>query len=230
MRRLKQQVFDVLDSRSFDKRMLELLAAPGRRVVNPLFGYLIHADEIVRWRAVVAMGAVVSHLADQEPESARVVLRRMMWQLNDESGGIGWGCPEAMGECIARHPVLAAAYHRILVSYLDPEGNHLEHPLLQRGLLWGIGRAAHARQKLMVGWGQWLLPHLTDDDPHHRGLAAWSAGATGDFRLVPALEPLLQDTQPFFFFDGTRVCSPQVKDVAAQALNRLTAVGTSTDS
>lgn len=219
MRRLKQQVFDVLSSGSFTRRLPELLETPGRRVVNPLFGYLLHADEIVRWRAVVAMGEVVFHLADQDPESARVVLRRMIWQLNDESGGIGWGCPEAMGECVARHPALADTYHRLLVSYLDPEGNHLEHPVLQRGLLWGIGRAAHARPDHMMGWGHLLQPHLVDDDPHHRGLAAWSAGATGDTRLVPALESLLQDSQPFRFFDGTHVHSLPVKSMAASALN-----------
>ena len=221
MRRLKQQVFDVLNSGAFAQRLPELLEVPGRRVVNPLFGYLLHADELVRWRAVVAMGEVVSRLTDQEPESARVVLRRMMWQLNDESGGIGWGCPEAMGECIARHPALAASYHRILVSYLDPEGNHLEHPVLQHGLLWGIGRAAHARPNHMMGWGHLLLPHLADDDPHHRGLAAWCAGAAGDSRLAAALEPLLKDSQPFRFFDGTRVHSPPVKDMAASSLDRL---------
>ena len=73
-------------------------------------------------------------------------MRRLMWNLNDESGGIGWRArPEAMGEIVARSERLADEYGHILISYLDPDGNYLEHPLLQRGLLWGIGRFAHAR-------------------------------------------------------------------------------------
>jgi hypothetical protein len=46
------------------------------------------------------MGEVMAHLADKDMESARVIMRRLMWSLNDESGGIGWGAPEAMGEIV----------------------------------------------------------------------------------------------------------------------------------
>lgn len=218
MRRLKQQVLDILTDPAFDHRRAELLEKPGRRVVNPLFGYFMHPAALVRWRAVVAMGMVVSGLADQEMESARVVVRRMIWQLNDESGGIGWGCPEAMGECVARHPALAAAYYRILLSYLDPAGNHLEHPTLQRGLLWGVGRAAHARPDLLVGWGRLLQPHLEDDDPHHRGLAAWAAGAARDPGLAPILKRLTADRQSFTFFDGCRLKEMPVREMAESAI------------
>jgi len=37
-------------------------------------------------------------------------MRRLMWNLNDESGGIGWGNPEAMGEILACHEALANEY------------------------------------------------------------------------------------------------------------------------
>ena len=30
-------------------------------------------------------------------------------------------------------------FKSILFSYLDPDGNYLEHEMLQRGVLWGIG-------------------------------------------------------------------------------------------
>ena len=63
------------------------------------------------------MGQVVSNLADTDMESARVIMRRLIWNLNDESGGIGWGSPEAMGDIMACHERLAGEYHRLLVSY-----------------------------------------------------------------------------------------------------------------
>ena len=90
------------------------------------------------------MGQVVSNLADTDMESARVVMRRLIWNLNDESGGIGWGSPEAMGDIMACHQRLAEEYHRLLISYVRPEGNFLEHPQLQKGLLWGLARLARS--------------------------------------------------------------------------------------
>ena len=62
---------------------------------------MLDRDELIRWRAVSAMGIVTAALADARMDAARVIMRRMMWQLNDESGGIGWGIPEAMGEIMA---------------------------------------------------------------------------------------------------------------------------------
>jgi hypothetical protein len=120
---------------------------PGRQAVNPLFSFFYSTKSRsagtrlrpwARWSAgwPTAM------------ESARVVMRRLMWNLNDESGGIGWGSPEAMGEITAGHPGLANEFACILVSYINPAGNFLEHESLQRGSLWGVGRLAHARPVL----------------------------------------------------------------------------------
>lgn len=43
-------------------------------------------------------------------EKACTVMRRLMWTLNDEFGGIGWGVPEAMGEIMVCHKGLAHIY------------------------------------------------------------------------------------------------------------------------
>ncbi|NIR18057.1 MAG: HEAT repeat domain-containing protein, partial [Desulfobacterales bacterium] len=74
-------------------------------------------DQDVRWSAVKAMGRVVAKMADEDMESARVIMRRLMWNLNDESGGIGWGSPEAMAEILTCHDGLAKEYAHILISY-----------------------------------------------------------------------------------------------------------------
>ncbi len=106
-RQLKRNVLKLLQQDSPDQCISELHRLPARKVVNPLFSFLCSLDELVKWRAVSAMGAVLANLAESNLESARVVMRRFIWQLNDESGGIGWGCPEAMGDTMARSRRLA---------------------------------------------------------------------------------------------------------------------------
>ena len=175
-RRLKKKIFEILSHNDFEKGIVNISGFTARAVVNPLFSFLYHRDELVKWRAVAAMGLVVSNLADHDMESARVVMRRLIWNLNDESGGIGWGSPEAMGDILARHEGLAKEYHRILISYIAPERNYIEHELLQRGVLWGIGRLAHARPHLVKDFSHLLCNYMESIDPTLRGLAGWTAG------------------------------------------------------
>jgi len=151
-----------------------LAALPRPQVLKALFAALCHHDQHLRWRAVSAMGPVVAALADQDLEAARVVMRRLMWSLNDESGGIGWGAPEAMAECLVHHEQLAEEYAHILVSFMRKDGFYLEYPPLQQGLMWGLGRLAEVRPRLLRSKNALLyLPsYLDSPDPVVRRGAA----------------------------------------------------------
>ena len=138
-RERKARIGELLGQDDFENALETIRLMPGRQAVNPLFSFLYSGEEKIRWRAVTAMGAVVGHLADTAMESARVVMRRFMWNLNDESGGIGWGSPEAMGEITAGHAGLADEFACILISYIDPQGNFLEHEIAPAGILVGCG-------------------------------------------------------------------------------------------
>ena len=175
-RQLKKEILELLSYKDFEKALTQISGLSARQAVNPLFSFFYNSNELVRWRAVTAMGVVVSNLADHDMESARVIMRRLIWNLNDESGGIGWGSPEAMGEIMARHAGIADEYHRMLISYIMPEGNYIEHETLQRGVLWGVGRLAHARPQLVEDSVLFLLPYMESEDANLRGLAAWTAG------------------------------------------------------
>lgn len=199
-RQLKQEIFGLLSAPDQRKSLACLKAMPARQAVNPLFSFLYHVDPLIKWRAVSAMGVVVSHLADVDMESSRVVMRRFIWNLNDESGGIGWGSPEAMGDITARHHMLAGEYHRILVSYINPDGNYLEHAALQKGLLWGLARLAHARPELAVDAGPFLLPHLKSADAEQRGLAALTAGAIQERSALSILKDMTVDRAEFMLY------------------------------
>jgi hypothetical protein len=217
-RELKRIVAGLLVADSFPSSLDAVRHLPIRQVVNPLFAFFCDADLLRRWRAVTAMGRVVARLAEEEMESARVVMRRLMWNLNEESGGIGWGCPEAMGECVARSGRLADEYGCILWSYLHPERNYIEHPALQEGVLWGVGRLSHARPEQASDCAQLLVPFLESPEAVLRGLAAWACGPLADDRLTLLLEKLETDGASLQVYRGERLEACSVGELAAQAL------------
>jgi hypothetical protein len=199
-RALKIRMRDLLLDPDFTRAMAGLAAIPPRRAVNPLFSFFCSATPLLRWRAVSGMGVVVSRLAETQMESARVIMRRLMWTLNDESGGIGWGAPEAMGEITARHALLAGEFARILVSYIRPDGNFLEHPVLQRGLLWGLARLAHERPAQAADAVPFVRPFLASNDACHRGHAAWFTHAYPHSAADPDLQRLAGDEACFPYY------------------------------
>ncbi|MCF8105772.1 MAG: HEAT repeat domain-containing protein [Desulfohalobiaceae bacterium] len=201
-RQNKQEISGLLLAEDFERSLEKICALGLKKAVSPLIAFLNSRKELQRWRAVTGLGVVVARLADQDLEAARVVVRRLMWSLNDESGGIGWGAPEAMGEICARRQRLAREYSKILVSYLNPAGNYLEHPVLQRGLLWGLARLAHARPELAREAVLYIQPFLYSKDPIHRGLAAWILAGLQDLWAEPCLNLLRQDNSRITLYWG----------------------------
>ena len=95
------------------------------------------------------MGEVVSKLAEKNIEVARNVMRRLILSVTEESGGIGWNTPEAMGEIMARSEKLAIEYHKILISYTEGGGNELDFEGLQKSVIAGIKRLEKVRPYLV---------------------------------------------------------------------------------
>jgi len=181
-RQLKKEVLSLLQDTDCDKIWCSLAQYPTHLVLNPLFMSLCHPQERIRWNGVLCFGKVVPALAEENIESARVVMRRFLWSLNDESGGIGWGSPESMAEIMCHNAQLRSEYLHMLISYtcedgkeLFQDGNFIELQTLQRGLLWGIGRLCQLHKKemydLMVTAN--IIAYLDSSDPYVAGLALW---------------------------------------------------------
>lgn len=216
-RQLKSKILSLLRQDNFNQSLAIIERFPARQAVNPLFSFFYNTDEQIRWRAIIAMGVVVARLAETDPESARVVMRRLMWNLNDESGGIGWGSPEAMGEILARSPLLAEEFTHILVSYIREDMNYLEHEGLQRGALWGLARLAESRPELIRSAAPYLVPYMKAPDPILRGLAARTAAALDDDASRAACAGLANDRAQVRVFMNNRLVESTVAELAMQS-------------
>jgi len=219
-RELKKKLSALLKNEKFENCLEKICRMPARRVVNPLLSFFYNTDELVKWRAVTTMGVVVARLANEDLESARIVMRRLMWNLNDESGGIGWGSPEAMGEIMARHERLAKEFACIMVSYINEAGNFIEHEILQRGVLWGLGRLAHAHSELVMEAAAYLPLFMRSKDAVHRGLAAWVAGAIPSEMTDSLLKHLVADETKINIFINMNLEERTVGQLAVEALSR----------
>jgi hypothetical protein len=218
---LKKKLFDLLNQGDLDRALVEIGRLPPRQVVNPLLSFIQSGNEKIKWGAVKAMGRVVGELADRDPEAARVIMRRLMWTLNDESGGIGWGSPEAMGEILAAHRGLAQEYAHLLLSYAREDENYLENEGLQRGVLWAIGRLAEKRPEMVRGFSASLMPYLESRDGAIRGLAARLMGLLQVKEAKPALRKLADDGASLVVMVENHLATVCVKDLAAEALRSI---------
>ena len=150
MRNLKKEVLILLNQKDFENNLKDIHQFPPKKVANSLFSFLVNTNPVIKMNAVKAMGEVVSKLAEMDIESARIIMRRLMLSLTEESGGIGWGSPEAMGEIMARSEKLAEEYHKILISYALGGGNELDFEGLQKSVIAGLKRLAEVHPNMVM--------------------------------------------------------------------------------
>ncbi len=220
VRKLKNTVLGILSEKSLEEALPALAGFPLRKTLNALFGLLLSPDETLKWKAVTVFGALAARLAGEDIEAARVIIRRLMWNLNDESGGIGWGAPEAMGESLSRHFVLAEEYTPMLISYLREDGNFLELEILQRGTLWAIGRVAQIRPDLALPGVPYMIPFLRASNPELRGHAVLALSLTRDQQALKEIQTLVDDEGVFTVFQDGALGAVSIKEAARKALER----------
>ncbi len=242
---VRKLVRTLLESSDFEDALKRIDIAP-KKMINALLCFLFETNEVIRWRAVRGVGIIVSAIAEKAMEPARTIMRRLIWSLNDESGGIGWGAPEALGEIMAENETLAREYYRILVSYIDENGNLLENNELERGVMWGINRLAQKKPELLREWTGPVLAQLKSPDPVKKGLALRTllfmnarqqpkpvayadSGASANIACDPAtmtpfLVPLLEDQSEIRIFQDGSFAEYKIRHLASELLDRLKAI------
>lgn len=198
-RKLMKRVETILQSADFNGAMEELRGLQVMGAINALIGRLSHADEQLRQRSIAACGVLISELADRNMETARVVLRRLLWNLTEESGNCAWGAPELIGETLANHEQLAVEFSPVLISFIMPEGNCLEYEPLLRGAVWGVTRLALVKPDLAVEAEPYLASLMSADDEGIARLACAALALIGS-EEVRNIERFAGDSPVFAYY------------------------------
>jgi hypothetical protein len=167
-RQLQAQIRLLLQSHDWEAEIQRLFQATDtpQKFISPLLTTLYSQDLEIRWRGISSLGLGVSAIAKVNIEHSRVIMRRLIWNLNDESGGIGWGSPEAQAEIMSNHKQLANEFYKILISYIisrDGPDNYLEYEPLREGAYWGIARLSQVRPDLIQPYQTLLIEALSQE-------------------------------------------------------------------
>jgi len=171
---------------------------------------------------VAAVGDIVTaRLYSLDPERAKKVLRQLIWNLNEESGGIGWGMPEAFGEILAAIPELQEEYACLLVAYIAEERCFIENEQVQKGVIWGLGRIKYFHQALRDKVIPFLLKVLKNNDPSLQGTAIWSVGEMGIREAVPLIKTLRIENRMLKIYTGESLQEKPLPQWVEEALKKL---------
>jgi HEAT repeat protein len=176
---------------AFDLDGVERWASAEPQAPMLLQSLLFDPEELLCWRAVEALGRVAAARARRDLEPAREMLRRTLWLMNDESGGLLWHGPQVLGAVLAGAPALCDEFAPVLASFLE------EDPF-RAGSRWALWRIAGVRPQAVAAAAAGLAASLADADPAVRGHAALAlAAACGP----AATAALAGDGAPLVVFD-----------------------------
>ncbi len=201
LRNHKKQLREYLQGDDWKSHLAEIEAMDPKEATGPLLSFLLLGADMTH-RAAYALGPCIAKMAKHKPEEARNIMRRLMWHMNEESGNIGWGIPEAFAEILVRSEKMAVEFHSILLSYIIDTGrddNYCDHALLRRSCYWAVGRLVGARPELCAKIIPWLMKNVSgaEEDAVCRALAVWALGQfpkadVPSFEIFPLLRTLQQ--------------------------------------
>jgi len=216
MRSRKAEVRELLLGRN--KAALTRWADENRTPGRMLISLTYDADELLRYRAIEATGWLAAWQATLELERIRDGLRRLLWLMNDESGGLGWHAPELIGEILVNVPGLIDEYAHLLPSFFHEEP-------FERGAHHAVYRVATVNGKPFGDTIPLLKQSTIDRDPATRTYAALTLIHLGSANDID-FESLKNDSAALtrYDFDTGELQRTTVGATVAMELDRLRSV------
>jgi len=193
---IKQQVTLLLQQRNYEG--LLKLCKKDRRFWKALQLCLYETEASIIWPAIETIAKLMKSWwqAGQE-EKVREYVRKLLWSLNEESGGIGWNAAQTIAEIIVYIPQLLEPYGSMMIA------STLEEPLLVKNSLWSVGRLGKRISQTIRLFQDMLLNVFKNEDHEILGLAAWAMGEIGFVPSLPSLKKLTDRKEPVcIYIDG----------------------------
>lgn len=161
---LKESIKDSLLKGDFDSI---INSSEPSKVTRILLSLSYDKSDIVGWRAIEVTGMLTRKVSERDPEFGRNLIRKLLWNIRDEAGGIGWSSPEILGEIVRNDITGYPEIPVILWSFIDEEP-------LRKGIIWATGRIGEVSPAIMNFAIPFLEKMFKDGDPSIRFYSAWA--------------------------------------------------------
>uniref|UniRef100_A0A7C4EJQ8 Uncharacterized protein n=1 Tax=Thermodesulfovibrio aggregans TaxID=86166 RepID=A0A7C4EJQ8_9BACT len=116
----KKDFIHLVENREFEK--IKEVSVKNKNSLGWLISLSYDKESLISWKAIEAMGyAAKSFIKAQDIEPLRNTIRKLLWSMSDESGGIGWRAAELIGEIVYSEPSLFEDIIPILWSQREEE-------------------------------------------------------------------------------------------------------------
>lgn len=218
---MKKAAAAALEANDFETILT--LARQSRKVLSVLVRLAYDKDTLVGRRAIAAIGPVASLFVRNNYEFLRETVRKLLWSLSDESGGIGWSAPEILGEIVRADPRRFNDVIPLLAELFS-----IEEKVFRPGVLYAFGRIAEIDAEAVLPFQEVVIKGLFDEDPLTRINALKLAGMLHD-RLTPenrqaagqAAKQLIQDRREAWIYKEGRFVGLDVGEAAEEIYGRL---------
>jgi hypothetical protein len=137
-----------------------LLVQKNRKALSLLIRMAYDKETLVGWRAIKAVGRIANVLVNAEREFLRIAVRKLLWSLSDESGGIGWAAPELLGEIVQSDP---EGFADIIPLIAEVYG--IEEQTFRPGVMYALARVAEVSPEIIVNYQKIIIRSLVDTNP-----------------------------------------------------------------
>jgi hypothetical protein len=166
-RELKKRVREALDGAEMEDLASLIEGYP--RALSALMSLTYDKRSEITWKAIEAIGPIVNRITERSYDSGREIVRRLIWSITEESGGIGWSALEMLGEIVKNCPGRFDDLIPIIREYYEEE-------IFRPGVLYAIRRIGERDPGLLEEIGGLLEEALKDKDPYIRAQALMCLG------------------------------------------------------
>ncbi len=212
---MKERIKELLDLRAYNE--VADLAGQDKGVIRGLISLSYDKQDVISWRAIEAIGVISRTFSKGRMDILRETVRKLLWSMGEESGGIGWSAAEMLGEIVAGDPDAFNEIIPILWSFREEE-------MFRAGIVWAMRRIAMIRPELVAFIIQDLPEMLEDKNPAVRGYTVGLIGilpeALNEGTGRQRISKLLSDDGPVPVYSEGELFSRSVGEIAGEVLNK----------
>jgi hypothetical protein len=155
---MKKFIYNSLEMN--DLNAVVSLVQKEKKTLSLLIRMAYDKETLVGWRAIKAVGRVAKALVGTDHEFLRIAVRKLLWSLSDESGGIGWAAPELLGEIVSSDPEGFADIIPLIAEVYD-----IEEQTFRPGVMYALARVAEVSPELSANYQKEIIKSLVDTNP-----------------------------------------------------------------